>query len=83
MYWVAGVIYINQMAPDNLKTTSQSLLLAEMSLASVIGAPVSGYLYDWLGGSSLFFFSSGVCLVALSILWFGFLTERKNISLGR
>ena len=82
MYWVAGVIYVNQMAPDNLKTTSQSLLVAEMGLASVIGAPISGYLYDWLGGSSLFFFSSGVCLVALCILWSGFLTE-KNISLGR
>ena len=79
MYWVASVVYVNQMAPDGLKTTAQSLLAAAAGLASMLGAPLSGFLYDRYGGGTLFFVSGLVCLLALGVLWLGFLSERRPV----
>ena len=79
LYWVAAVMYVNQMAPEGLKTTGQSLIAAEAGLASMIGAPLCGWLYDNFGGGTLFQVSALVCLLALAALWLGFLTEKKNV----
>ena len=78
LYWVAAVMYVNQMAPEGLKTTAQSLMAAEGGLASMLGAPLSGFLYDRFGGGTLFAVSALICLLALAALWLGFLSERKK-----
>ena len=78
LYWVAAVMYVNQMAPEGLKTTAQSLMAAEAGLASMLGAPLCGFLYDHFGGATLFQASALVCLLALAALWLGFLSEKKN-----
>lgn len=75
IFWIASVVYVNQLAPAGLESTSQSLLLSTMSLASVVGAPISGWLYDLRGGTFLF---GGFAVLAFSSLiwfWLGFRTR--------
>ena len=72
MYWVASVMYINQMAPEALKTTSLGLFIAISYLANVLGAPFGGAMLDRIGPSALFAVYAGFALLALAILLAGF-----------
>ena len=71
VYWIAGVAYVNRLAPDNLKATAQGLLYASMGAAGVLGGPVSGMIFDAVGAEWLFFASSIMALGAMGLLWFG------------
>jgi PPP family 3-phenylpropionic acid transporter len=53
-FLIGSVAYANQLAPPELKATSQGLLFAVMNLGSVFGALFSGWLYDHQGISGLF-----------------------------
>jgi PPP family 3-phenylpropionic acid transporter len=46
---LGSVAYANQLAPPELKATSQGLLFSVMSMGNVIGALLSGWLFDTLG----------------------------------
>lgn len=66
-FWVACVTQINALAPDELKATSQGLLSAVTNLATVVGSPINGALFDAVGGGALFRGLSVVCLAALGL----------------
>lgn len=67
--WVAGVGYADRLAPDDLKATAQALFTAAFfSISSVIGAPLSGVLYDSIGPAMLFRLYAIVGVLALALL---------------
>lgn len=65
VFWVAAVVYVNRLSPHGLGYTGQSLLTSAMSLASVVGASASGWIYDARGGAFLF---GTLALLALASL---------------
>lgn len=67
LYWISAVSYVNNLAPEGLRTTSQSLLTSTTSLSTVVGALLSGSLFDRIGGSGLYWVLAGVALLALLI----------------
>jgi len=69
LYSIAVVNYANELAPENLKATSQGLVVALTSLSAIAGAPFSGWLFDQVGPSNMFLILAGCCLLAL--LFFG------------
>ena len=71
LYWIAGVSYVNWLAPGNLKATAQGLFYATFSLSSVVGSPLNGYLFDTLGAAWLFRLSTITSAVACIFLWAG------------
>jgi len=77
LYWVASVMFINRMAPDHLKTTSQGLFLAITYLANVLGAPFGGAMLDRIGPSALFAVYSGFAFIGLIVLLAGFRFARE------
>ncbi len=68
LYWVASIIYLNQLAPAHLKTTSQGLFMGIAYLSNVAGALIGGALLDHVGPSALFAIYAGCALTALAIL---------------
>ncbi len=78
LFWVAGVIYINELTPENLRSTSQTLFFAIINLAGVIGAPAGGWVLDNLGGGVLFQMYAVLCALGLLILLAGFRFSRAR-----
>ena len=71
IYWIAAVTYTNELAPDNLKTTSQSLFMSVMSLSNVMGALLSGWLFDRVGPSGMFYSLGCLCVCSLFLFVVG------------
>lgn len=71
LFWISSVTIANELAPAHLKATCQGLLLALLNLASMIGVPLSGMMYDNLGPSNMFRVLAGVCAVALVVFLIG------------
>lgn len=69
LFWIGSVTYANDLAPDNLKVTSQSLLLVVINISAAAGSPLSGWLYDKIGKQM--FLVGGACALAA---WLVFLT---------
>ena len=69
LYWVSSVAYANKIAPDNLKGTAQGVLIAIISLSSMLGGLLSGWIFDTLGTATLFRIYSLFGVFALFILW--------------
>jgi MFS family permease len=65
LYSIAVVNYANELAPANLKATSQGLVVALTSLSGIAGAPLSGFLFDRVGPSNMFLVLAGLCFLAL------------------
>lgn len=76
-FWVAGVVYVNRLAPPNLKATSQTLFMAVLNLSNMIGAVFSGAIFDQRGPSFLFWTYAVLCLAGLGILLFSFRSEHR------
>ncbi len=66
-FWLGAVAYAGELAPAELKATSQGLLFSIMNLASMAGGLGSGWLFDSAGASGLFGVMAGCCLAALII----------------
>ncbi|MCX7670943.1 MAG: hypothetical protein N2439_12830, partial [Anaerolineae bacterium] len=66
-FLVAAVAYANELAPDELKSTAQGLLVSVMSLANLGAGLAGGWLLDSIGHRGLFLAMMGVCLVALGV----------------
>ena len=64
-FFIGSVAYASDVAPQHLKATSQGLLYAIMNLASVLGALVCGWLFDFAGPVQLFRIVAACTLVAL------------------
>lgn len=80
LFWVSSVMYVNHLAADNLQATSQTLLVAVLNLANVIGAPVGGYIFDNAGPASLFRVYAVLCAVGLVVLLLGFRMNSSTIT---
>lgn len=70
-FWVGSVAYANELAPPELKSTSQGMMFMVMNLSNVAGALVSGWLFDLVGPRGLYAFLSAVCLVAFFLFVLG------------
>ena len=78
-FLIGSVAYANQIAPPELKATSQGLLFSVMSMGNVIGALLSGWLYDHLGPSGLFRSLAFVALLAFIVFTTGqFLLHKRS-----
>lgn len=78
-FLIGAVAYANQLAPPELKSTSQGLLFAVMNLGSVLGALFSGWLYDHLGIAGLFRTLAFVALAGFALFTIGRLAlERRD-----
>lgn len=77
-FWIGSVAYVNELAPDEIKATSQGLLLAVLNLAALISTTFAGWLYDTAGPANLFLILSASSLAALLIFSFGTIALRKN-----
>jgi len=82
-FLIGSVAYANQIAPAELKATSQGLLFSVMSMGNVIGALLSGWLYDRLGPSGLFRSLAFVALLAFIVFTTGqFLLHKRAVVTG-
>jgi PPP family 3-phenylpropionic acid transporter len=70
-FWVGSVAYANELAPPELKSTSQGMMFMVMNLSNVAGALVSGWLFDLVGPRGLYAFLSAVCLAAFFLFLLG------------
>lgn len=71
MYWNSTINLANRMAPPGLAATAQGLIVSASSLAGVVGALLSGMLFDQLGSTGLFLSMSGAAFVAFVIFTTG------------
>jgi MFS family permease len=65
-FLIGAIALANELAPTELKSTSQGLLGMAMSLSNVVGGLAGGWLYDHTGQAGLFWvaaITSGVALV--------------------
>jgi len=76
-FMVAGVIYTNEHAPENLRATAQSILSAVTLAASgIAGGLLGGSLYDRLGVANLFAICALVAVTACALFLSMHRTER-------
>ena len=80
LYWISAVTYANELAPADLKATSQGLLVAVTSLSMMIGAIFTGWLYDTVGPQVMFRVLAGCCVLAVLLFGVGraFLSRREE-----
>lgn len=77
IFWIGGVTYANDLAPENLKVTSQSLLLVIMNFSAAAGSPLNGWLYDTIG-KHMFLVGGGFALAAWLVFLVGRLVARQK-----
>ncbi len=64
--WVAGVSYVNEVAPPGLGATAQGLFSGTSSgLGAAAGALIGGLLYDHFGGAQMYLAGAGWVAVGL------------------
>ncbi len=79
LFLISAVAYANELAPDELKSTAQGLLVSVMSLANLGAGLAGGWLLDHVGHRGLFLAMMGTCLVALGVLLLG---RRRRLRLS-
>jgi MFS transporter, PPP family, 3-phenylpropionic acid transporter len=70
-YWMGGVQYVRQITPEHLRATGQSMLMTFFNIGSVLGAPLSGWVYDRSGPTQLFFLAALTAWTGLAIFLLG------------
>ncbi len=66
-FWLSAVALVNHITPQPLKATGQALLVATLSLSSVVGAPVAGAIIDAFGMPAVFRVFAGCTALAAFI----------------
>jgi PPP family 3-phenylpropionic acid transporter len=73
------VAYVNEMAPDHLKSTSQGLLASVLNFSNLSGVLIAGWLYDQIGNVNVFLVLAAVCSLGLVVFLGGqFVLRRKR-----
>ena len=72
------VAFVNEMAPEHLKSTSQGLLASVLNFSNLSGVLIAGWLYDQIGPVKVFLVLSGFCLMGLVIFVVGQLVIRRR-----
>lgn len=68
----AAVNYASEAAPPGVSATAQALMgAAQSGLGWSLGSVATGYLWDTLGGHTVFFFAGGMVILATLIFWLG------------
>ncbi len=75
LWYLSLVKYVQSRAPENLRTTMQSVAAASVSLGMVIGYSVGGSMMHYFGGAALY---QAASMVALASLGFYLLTRLKH-----
>jgi PPP family 3-phenylpropionic acid transporter len=69
-FWVGGVTYMSERAPEGLGTTAQAVFSTVCyGLAAIVGSLGGGYLYDRIGMAGLFRTLFVVAAAGLVVLW--------------
>ncbi len=68
LFWLSAVVYVNEITPENLKTTGQALLTALLSLGSMVTAPLGGAVFDRFGLPWVFAMYAVFSLAAIVVL---------------
>lgn len=77
-FHMAGILYIDRMAPEEAKTMGQAVNNAvTYGLGLMIGFFINGYLYESVGSRLLFIISAGIAAVG-GILFCGYLVVAKS-----
>jgi MFS transporter, PPP family, 3-phenylpropionic acid transporter len=80
--WLAGVSFVNHLAPPGLGATAQGLFNAVFSgLAFFGGSIFGGLLYDRYGGGRLFFWAAILACAALGLFLLNQVNVRKKLLL--
>jgi PPP family 3-phenylpropionic acid transporter len=66
-FWLSAVILVNRISPQHLKATGQAMLVATMSLSSVVGSPIAGAILDSYGMPAVFRLFAACCFAAALI----------------
>jgi PPP family 3-phenylpropionic acid transporter len=80
-FWIACVAYATELAPDDLRATSQGLLTSLLNISGMVGALTSGWLFDKIGYIGLFQVLAYGCLATLLVFIAGYrFIHRKKVS---
>jgi len=78
IFLVGAVAYANELAPAELKSTAQGLLVSIMSLANLGAGLAGGWLLDHVGHRGLFAAMMVTCIVALGVFIVGWQRGRAG-----
>ena len=79
-FLIGTIAMANELAPDDLKSTSQGLLGMVMSLSNVVGGLSGGWLYDHTGQTGLFTIAFLTTFAAFLLFGFGMLRRRSGLT---
>jgi PPP family 3-phenylpropionic acid transporter len=77
-FWNSAVTYANKMAPPSLSATTQGLFASTISLAGMISALLSGWLFDLLGPNGVFYVLAVGCLAAFILFGLGQIRHKPS-----
>lgn len=75
LFHVTAVNYINEICGDRFKATGQNLYATAKGISGIVGSFIGGFIYQNLGGSTLYLYLS---LIALGAGLIYFIVIRKN-----
>jgi PPP family 3-phenylpropionic acid transporter len=79
-FYMGAVAYASDVAPEHLRATSQGMLYAILNLANVLGAFVSGRLFDMIGPVQMYQLLAVCALLAFGFFVGGqFVFRRQNL----
>ena len=77
-FWVAVVGFASESAPEGMRSTAQAIVgAAQGGLGWGLGALWAGFLWDWGGGSTVFWSSATIVAVGLVIFRLGLRTTSR------
>ncbi len=69
-FWNSAISYAFQLAPAEYKATAQGFFVAVTNLSAMVGALLSGWLYDTSGAAGMFRVLGLFCLAAFILFAF-------------
>ena len=76
-FWNSVVTLVNRMAPPGMAGTAQGLVNSTMSVSGMVGSLLTGWLFDLLGPTRLFFVLAVIAAAALVVFGAGQLYLRN------
>lgn len=77
-FWTSAVTLANRMAPPGMAGTVQGLINSTMSVAGMVSSLLTGWLFDLLGPTQLFFVMAAIVVLAFILFGAGQLYLRRH-----